>query len=365
MNDEIRAELNKAADTISSVDPAQVRAAADVIRDAFKRGNQVIFCGNGGSSADAQHIAAEFSGRFKMERPALPGVCLSNIAPVTAIGNDYSYDIVFKRQVEGLCRPGDVLVGLSTSGNSKNVVLAMEEAKAKGGITVTFTGDGGKMKDMADCAVVIPSHDTAHIQEAYLASCHIIAGIVERELFGNRAVFLDRDDTIVVDVPYNDDPDKLVMLPGVPEGIARLNAAGYLVVLITNQSGLHRGYFDEATLGRIHDRLKAMIAEGGGHIDDIFYCPHTPEEHCSCRKPEIGMGLAAIEKHHIDPSRSWMIGDKDKDVEFGRRLGCRTVKVGDGVSFTDAVDTVLAADRDPERRQRSVAQSWSYQSELF
>ena len=360
MTDEIRAELAKAVDAISNIDPSQIRAAADVICDAFRRGNQVMFCGNGGSSADAQHIAAEFSGRFKMERPALPGVCLSNIAPVTAIGNDYSYDLVFKRQVEGLCREGDVLVGMSTSGNSKNVVLAMEEAKSKGGLTVSFTGDGGVMRDMADCAVIIPSHDTAHIQEGYLCACHIIAGIVERELFGSRAVFIDRDDTIVEDVPYCDDPDKLRMFPDVPAAIGRLNAAGYLVILITNQSGIHRGYFDEDTLARIHGRLKDMVSAGGGRIDDIFYCPHTPDEHCSCRKPETGMGLAAIEKHHIDPSRSWMVGDKDKDVEFGRRLGCRTVKVGDGVSFSDAVDEILSADGRLRSCFRTIASSGAY-----
>lgn len=344
MNDVITAELSKAADTISRIDPAQIRKAADLMVEAFRNGNQVIFCGNGGSSADAQHIAAEFSGRYMMERPALPGVCLSNIAPVTAIGNDYSYDIVFKRQVEGICRKGDILVGLSTSGNSKNVILAMEEAKARGGRTIVFTGDHGKMKEIADCAVVIPTVETPHVQEGYLCACHIIAGIVEQELFGNRAVFIDRDDTVAKDVPYCDDPDKFEVFPDVPGAIARLNRAGYLVVLVTNQSGLHRGYFDEATLNSIHGKLRCIVEAGGGRIDDIFYCPHTPEEHCSCRKPEIGMGLAAIAKYGIDPSRSWMVGDHDKDVEFGTRLGCRTVKVGQGVSFSDAVDIILASE---------------------
>ncbi len=345
MNDHINEELGKAANTISAIDPAQIMDAVDVLANAFRNGNQVIFCGNGGSSADAQHIAAEFSGRYMMERPALPSICLSNIAPVTAIGNDYSYDIVFKRQVEGLCRPGDVLVGFSTSGNSRNVILAMEEAKARGGLTVTFTGDCGAMKDMADCAVVIPSTETPHVQEGYLVACHIIAGLVEKALFGNRAVFVDRDDTIAKDVPYCDDPDKFDLYPDVPAAIRRLNDAGYLVILITNQSGINRGYFTEETLARIHDKLLRQASSAGGHVDDIFYCPHAPEEHCSCRKPEIGMGLAAISKHSINPIRSWMVGDHDKDMEFGRRLGCRTVKVGNGTSFSDAVDVILSSER--------------------
>ncbi|MDO5853840.1 MAG: HAD-IIIA family hydrolase [Thermoplasmata archaeon] len=326
---------------MSGIDAAQIRKAADILAEAFRNGNQVIFCGNGGSSADAQHIAAEFSGRYMMERPALPGVCLSNIAPVTAIGNDYSYDIVFKRQVEGILRKGDVLVGLSTSGNSKNVILAMEEAKARGGVTVVFTGDGGRMREIADHAVVIPTRETPHVQEGYLCACHIVAGLVEKELFGNRAVFIDRDDTVAPDVPYCDDPAKFGVFPDVPGAIARLNAAGYLVILITNQSGINRGYFDEETLESIHAKLRAQVEAGGGRIDDIFYCPHTPEERCSCRKPEIGMGVAAIRKHGINPRASWMVGDHDKDVEFGRRLGCRTVKVGPGTSFSDAVDEIL------------------------
>lgn len=343
MNDAIAAELKRSADTISRIDPAQIRKAADIVIEAFRSGGQVIFMGNGGSSADAQHIAAEFSGRYMLERPALPGVCLSNIAPVTAIGNDYSYDLVFKRQIEGICRKGDVVVGLSTSGNSKNVIMAMEAAKERGAVTISFTGDGGRMREIADHAVVIPSKETPRIQEGYLCACHTMCGIVEREMFGQRAVFVDRDDTIAKDVPYCSDPDKFNVYPFVPDAVRRLNEAGYLVIVITNQSGIGRGYFDEETLGRIHAKMVSTIEAGGGRIDDIFYCPHTPDDHCSCRKPEIGMGLAAVAKHGIDPSRSFMIGDHDKDMEFAARLGCRGIKVSEGFNFADAVDEILGS----------------------
>lgn len=344
MNETIEAELKRSAETISKIDPAQIRRAADILIECFRNGGQAIFMGNGGSSADAQHIAAEFSGRYMLERPALAGVCLSNIAPVTAIGNDYSYDLVFKRQVEAICRKGDVVIGMSTSGNSKNVVLAMEAAKERGAITMSFTGDGGKLREIVDCAVVIPSKETPRIQEGYLCACHTMCGIVEREMFGQRAVFIDRDDTIAKDVPYCSDPDLFNLFEGVPEAVKKLNDAGYLVIVITNQSGIGRGYFDEETLGRIHGKLKAKVAEAGGHIDDIFYCPHTPDDHCSCRKPEIGMGIAAMMKHGIDPSRSFMIGDHDKDMEFGRRLGCKGIKVSESFTFSDAVDAILEQD---------------------
>lgn len=342
MSDAIEAELKRSAETISNIDPEQIRAAADMVVESLKAGGQVIFMGNGGSSADAQHIAAEFSGRYMMERPALAGVCLSNIAPVTAIGNDYSYDLVFKRQVEAICRPGDVVVGLSTSGNSKNVVLAMEEAKARGARTISFTGDGGRMREIADCPVVIPSKETPRIQEAYLCACHIMCGIVERKMFGRAAVFVDRDDTLAKDVPYCDDPAKFNVFEDVPEAVRRLNDAGFLVIVITNQSGIGRGYFDETTLEAIHGKLRRQVAEGGGRIDDIFYCPHTPDDHCSCRKPEIGLGLRAVAKHGIDPERSYMIGDHDKDMEFARRLGCSGIKVGPDRTFSQAVDEILS-----------------------
>lgn len=184
MSDYISNELKKSAETISKIDTSQIRKAADLIIESLKNGGQIIFMGNGGSSADAQHIAAEFSGKYMFDRPAMAGVCLSNIAPVTAIGNDYSYDLVFKRQVEAICRKGDIVVGLSTSGNSKNVILAMEAAKERGAKTISFTGDGGKMRDIADLAVVIPTKETPHVQEGYLVACHTMCGIVEKEMFG-------------------------------------------------------------------------------------------------------------------------------------------------------------------------------------
>ncbi|MBE6523505.1 MAG: HAD-IIIA family hydrolase [Thermoplasmata archaeon] len=337
----IQAEFNRSAETISKIDPAQVRKAADIILEAFRNGGQVIFMGNGGSSADAQHIAAEFSGKYLIDRPALPSISLSNIAPVTAIGNDYSYDIVFKRQIEANCRKGDVVIGLSTSGNSKNVVLALEKAKEIGAKTISFTGDGGKMRDMVDCAVIIPSKETPRIQEGYLCACHTMCGIVEREMFGNRAVFIDRDDTVAKDVPYCHDPDLFNLYEGVPEAIRRLNEAGFKVIMITNQSGIGRGYFTLDELNAVNSKMCREIEAKGGHLDDIFYCPHTPEDHCSCRKPEIGMGVQAVMKHGINPHRSFMVGDHDKDIEFGKRLGCRSIKVSPEFTFVDAVEMIL------------------------
>ena len=341
MKDIVMHEFRSAADVISNIDPEQVIGVADVVTECVRRGGQVFFMGNGGSSADAQHLAGELSGRYLFDRPGMAGVCLSNVSPITAIGNDYGFDHVFSRQVESFVRKGDVVIGISTSGNSRNVILALEKAKELGAVTVSFTGDCGRMKDMVDHAVVIPSTETPHVQEAYLVAGHMMCGLVERNMFGKKAVFIDRDDTIAKDVPYCDDPDNLILFKGVPESIRRLNDAGYLVIIVTNQSGIGRGRFTEDTLSRIHGKMVVDIENGGGHVDDIFYCPHHPDDNCGCRKPDTGMGIAAVKKHHIDVRNSFMIGNSDSDMEFGERLGCNTLRVSEKFTFNDAVDWIL------------------------
>jgi D-sedoheptulose 7-phosphate isomerase len=162
-----------------------IESAVAAIAVAFKKGNKVLFCGNGGSAADAQHLAAEFSGRFYKNRDALPAEALHcNTSYLTAVANDYSYDVIYSRLIEGIGVKGDVLVGLSTSGNSANIVKAFEAAKAKGIITVGFTGEkGGKMKDLSDFIFNVPSTDTPRIQEAHILIGHIICEQVEAKLF--------------------------------------------------------------------------------------------------------------------------------------------------------------------------------------
>jgi len=152
---------------------------------AFKNGNKVLFCGNGGSAADAQHLAAEFSGRFYTDREALPAEALHvNTSYLTAVANDYSYDVVYSRIIKGIGKKGDVLVGLSTSGNSGNIVKAFETANEKGMITIGLTGStGGKMKELSKYLLNVPSNDTPRIQESHILLGHIICQIVEEQYF--------------------------------------------------------------------------------------------------------------------------------------------------------------------------------------
>ncbi len=152
---------------------------------AFKNGNKVLFCGNGGSAADAQHLAAEFSGRFYTDRKALPAEALHcNTSYLTAVGNDYSFDVIYSRLIDGIGQPGDVLIGLSTSGNSKNIIKAFETAKEKGMVTIGFTGlTGGQLKSVSDYLLNVPSTDTPRIQESHILIGHIICQLVEEKIF--------------------------------------------------------------------------------------------------------------------------------------------------------------------------------------
>ena len=160
-----------------------IKDAAKLCVKALKEGGKVLLCGNGGSAADAQHIAAELSGRFKKERSALAGIALTtDTSALTAIGNDYGFDKVFSRQVEALAKKGDVLIAISTSGNSANVINAIKSAQKIGCKVITLTGkDGGKMANMGDVNIIIPSNNTPRIQEMHIMVGHIICALVDEE----------------------------------------------------------------------------------------------------------------------------------------------------------------------------------------
>lgn len=190
IKDIIRASINTKQQILENeAILATLRDCVDVITTAFRNGKKVLFAGNGGSAADAQHLAAEFSGRFYTDRDALPAEALHcNTSYLTAVANDYSYDVVYSRMIKGIGNPGDVLVGLSTSGNSKNIVEAFKAAKLKNMHTIGFTGaSGGVMKDISDYLLNVPSNDTPRIQESHILLGHIICQLVEEKYFSHGA----------------------------------------------------------------------------------------------------------------------------------------------------------------------------------
>ncbi len=187
--DLIRSELTEAADVLQKFlsddhNIAQIEAAAKLIADSFKQGGKVLSCGNGGSHCDAMHFAEELTGRYRENRPGYPGIAISDPSHLSCVSNDFGYDYVFSRYVEAVGAKGDVLFGLSTSGNSGNILKAIEAAKAKGMKTIALIGkDGGKMAGLADVEIRVPHFGYAdRIQEVHIKIIHIIIQLIEKEM---------------------------------------------------------------------------------------------------------------------------------------------------------------------------------------
>lgn len=188
MNQEIRLQLQQHIQVIAEIERTlgdRIAEAVEMLIAAMAQGNKLLVMGNGGSAADAQHFAAEIIGRFKLERRALPAIALTTDTSIlTALGNDYGFDRIFVRQVEGLAQPGDVVIGISTSGNSPNVFAALAQARTMGCKTIGLLGkDGGSIRAEADVALIVPSDDTPRIQEGHLTIIHIICDLLEKRLF--------------------------------------------------------------------------------------------------------------------------------------------------------------------------------------
>ncbi len=185
---EITSQLAAHRDVIARIEQELSPLIAEMVTllaDTFSRGGKLLVMGNGGSAADAQHFVAEIVGRFKMERRGLPAIALSTDTSIlTAIGNDYGFDKVFHRQVEALASPGDLVVGISTSGNSPNVLQALELAREKGCRTVGLLGkDGGTIKSVCDLALIVPTDDTPRVQEGHITIIHIVCDLLEKSMF--------------------------------------------------------------------------------------------------------------------------------------------------------------------------------------
>ncbi len=189
IHSEIAKRLEESAEVKRAIAKSKISQIANMVNliiEAYKAGGKVVLFGNGGSAADAQHIAGELVGRFRLDRQPFPAIALTtNTSTLTAVANDYGYEVVFSRQVEALVNEKDVVIGISTSGNSPNVIEAIKTAKMKGAKTIGLTGgDGGKLAEVADLVLAVPSDSIPMIQEAHITIGHIVCELVERELSG-------------------------------------------------------------------------------------------------------------------------------------------------------------------------------------
>jgi D-sedoheptulose 7-phosphate isomerase len=327
-----------------------VNKIAKEIVTAYEKGNKVLLCGNGGSAADAQHIAAELSGKFYFDRPPLSAEALhTNTSYITAVANDYSFEEVFARLIRAQGHAGDVLIALSTSGNSKNIINALIEANDRDMLTVGLTGHmPNQMEKYCDYLFAVPEEVTPRIQECHIVTGHIICEIVENALFAEQrpVVFLDRDGVINKKMPEGDYVKKwseFSLLPDVYEAIKLLNKNNYLVIIVTNQQCVGKGIISTETLQSIHARMIKIMEGRGTRIDAVYVCPHTIQEQCSCRKPETGLFEQAIMDLRrrgisIDRNKSYMIGDSSSDILAGKRAGLKTVHVVENCGYRNRHD---------------------------
>lgn len=320
---------------------ARMKAAAALMLEAYRAGGKVIFMGNGGSAADAQHLAAEMEGRFGFDRRPMPALALhANGSSMTAIGNDYGYEQVYARLLTAHARPGDVAVGLSTSGTSKNILAAARLRESLGIRFIAMTGENGAaLAPHADVVIAVPSRDTPRIQECHIALGHILCDFVERSLFRptepKPALFLDRDGVLNVEVNYLHKPRDLVVIPGAARTVARFNRADVPVVVVTNQAGIGRGYYDHAAYESVNRAMSDLFAADGARVDAWYHCPHAPGDGCDCRKPRAGLMHAAATDLGLDLVRSALVGDKLSDLHAALAVGARPFLVRTGHGARD------------------------------
>ncbi len=341
----------------------RAESLAGLLYLVIEAGGRLLVCGNGGSAADGQHFAAELVGRFAYERDAMPAMALAcQPSAVTALANDYGFESVFARQVDAFGRPGDCLIGISTSGSSPNVLAAFRTAKRNGLLTVAFTGADGVESGAAACVdveVCVPRPPgpgdgltTPHVQEVHIALLHAIAAGIERAALRMRpvecrtrhsptparerltprrpAVFLDRDGTLIAKRDLVKDPAQVELLPGAAEAVGRLNACRVPAVLVTNQAAIGRGQLSEVALMLVNDRLEQLLAAAGARLDAVYFCPHVPGN-CGCRKPLPGMLFQAAAELRLDLGGSWTVGDTWGDVQAGLASGGTGVLVRTGL----------------------------------
>ena len=330
--------------TLDECDRDILGRVIDLLLRAREEGRQILLAGNGGSAAAASHMACDLGkGTIDFGNPAFRRFRVislaDNSALITAIGNDLSYEDVVVEQLKMLMQPGDVVIFVSSSGNSPNLVRAAEHARAHGAITVGLLGfGGGKLAGMMDAALVVSSRNYGITEDFHMAVQHIYTQYLRRALAGpiRRVAFVDRDGVInepAAPHAYIEKWEDFRFRPGALDLLRGLGADGYALVVVTNQQGVGKGRMTAAGLSDLHGSMTAALAAEGVSLAGIFACTHLAERRCFCRKPEPGLFYRALNElpFLVDIAQSIVVGDAATDVAAGRAAGVGTrVLVGGG-----------------------------------
>ena len=389
--DNIQRYVTELKETLDHLPWEAIQAVVSTLRQARLSDRQVFILGNGGSAATASHFACDL-GKVTIlpDRPRFRVIALTDNMPLfSAYANDYGYEHVFAEQLAGLLRSGDVVIAISGSGNSANVLQAIKLARSAQAVTIGFAGfDGGQLKDLVDICIHVPINCMEQVEDIHLMLEHLICtslrqepaldgygvpalssqrpgaesmmkrqhallhetavtrhhallpetvgvmasqGVMALQRTGQTrraAVFLDRDGVINENRPdYVKSLDEFVFLPNVFEPLQQLAQNGLFIVVVSNQSAINRGLVLPETVEAINRQMCEVEATNGGRIDAVLTCPHRPDEHCHCRKPAPGLLLQAAERFALKLPRCYLIGDAIGDIAAGLAVGCRSILV--------------------------------------
>jgi histidinol-phosphate phosphatase family protein len=346
-------------DVLTQIDERQLEACFAALVEASEKGRTVFLIGNGGSAATATHMACDLvkGAAAPGRRPLRTHALADNVALLTALANDSDYTRVFASQLRIRAQAGDVLIAISCSCESPNIVAALQDGRSLGLKLIGFGGtSGGTMCHLCDVYVHVPSFDYGLIESAHLVFDHCLARLLEERGRQNpnakEAVLLDRDGVLVRNrVDYVKSWAEVEFVPGALEAVAKLSRAGHPVLVITNQSAVGRGIMSAEDLNQIHERMMATVEAHAGRIEAFLVCPHAPEDNCSCRKPQPGLLHQARDLFGVDLERAYLIGDRDVDMQAAATAGCTGILLANGsgphdmpeINVADTVEDLGAA----------------------
>ncbi|MFQ5924229.1 MAG: HAD-IIIA family hydrolase [Anaerolineales bacterium] len=344
----IRDHLSEALKTLAHLDLEPIGRVSEIMHRTWRARGAVIVIGMGSSASLASHFANELNKTaLTSGERRLRTISLTDSGPaITARANESTFEAIFAQQLVNFIRPQDLVIGISCSRESSSVLRAMQLAQAAGARTAALTGGTiGRLNSVVDSCIHVPADDLRQIEELLSVILHCIVEelhmlivhqaahrLDDGPTIGKRpAIFLDRDGVISENrADYVKSWDEFVFLPNVLEPLRRISRRHLAIVLITNQSGIGRGYVAKSTVENIHQQMRDIIHAAGGRVDAIYYCPHRPAEDCSCRKPKPGLLNLAAWELNLDLTKSFFIGDAVSDVEAALSVGCSPVYVLSG-----------------------------------